>query len=158
MTHFAAMVGKFMSQEMSRSSGVANDCTPKAWSDNRSDQRRRTDGQSVVVAPIHWVNRVRPARCAPNPSAPPSGHLPISAWPGSGAGFDPKGLSGTAWALSKLGATSSAFFDVMGDAVVQRSAELGRLDWTRTDRLKHWTWSWDHVRCPPDRQDGGPCS
>lgn len=40
-------------------------------------------------------------------------------------GFDPQGLSGTAWALTQLGLESAAFFGALPDAVVRRSAELG---------------------------------
>lgn len=44
------------------------------------------------------------------------------------AGFDPQGLSGTAWALAQLGLADAPFFCAMAEAVPRRFAELGALE------------------------------
>lgn len=44
-----------------------------------------------------------------------------SIWPG----FDPQGLSGTAWALAQLALSEQAFFGAMAEVVPKRAAELG---------------------------------
>eukprot|EP00434_Breviolum_minutum_P030209 symbB.v1.2.026719.t1/scaffold2644.1/size74222/7 len=40
-------------------------------------------------------------------------------------GFDPQGLSGTAWALAQLALSEQAFFGAMAEVVPKRAAELG---------------------------------